>query len=283
MAGVGMKDIKRRMKSINNTKQITKAMELVSSAKLRRAKEQVEKSRPYFLTLYNTIKKISQNTKEVSSSFLEKREVKNRGYIVIAGDRGLAGGYNSNVIKEALAHMNNKKESIIAVSRKSSDFFTKRNYKLLGEFLGVEDMGFSSAQEITKVAIDAYKNKEVDEVYLVYTEFKSTLVQEPKVIKLLPLSFELEEETTKREIIEYEPSAEAVLDYIVPKFVAGTVFGGIVESFASEQAARRTAMESASDNADEMISKLELSYNRARQSSITQEISEIVAGAEALK
>ncbi|KXZ40523.1 F-type H+-transporting ATPase subunit gamma [Alkalithermobacter thermoalcaliphilus JW-YL-7 = DSM 7308] len=283
MAGVGMKDIKRRMKSINNTKQITKAMELVSSAKLRRAKEQAEKSRPYFLTLYNTIKKIAQNTRGVSSTFLERKDVKSKAFIVIAGDRGLAGGYNSNVIKTTLSSMEGKKEKVVPVGKKSIDFFQKRNYDILGKFSGIENMDFSNAKEIAQVCIDAYMKNEVDEVYLVYTEFKSTLIQEPKVLKVLPISFDKEDENEKREIIEYEPSAEAVLDYIVPKFVAGTIYGGIVESFASEQAARRTAMESASDNADEMISKLELSYNRARQSSITQEISEIVAGAEALK
>ncbi|SHH21962.1 ATP synthase F1 subunit gamma [Tepidibacter thalassicus] len=283
MAGVGMKDIKRRMKSVTNTKQITKAMELVASAKLKRAKEKAEASRPYFETLYATIKKIAQNTKGVQSIYLEKRESKNKCYIVIAGDRGLAGGYNSNVLKTAVNHMNGSKENIIAVGKKSIDFFNKRGYKLLGEITGVEDLSYSDARKIADIAIDAYENKEIDEVYLVYTKFVSTLTQEPKVLKLLPLSFEEEKESKKGEVIEFEPSEEVVLDFIVPKFISGSIYGGIVESSASEQGARRTAMESATDNADDMLAKLELSYNRARQASITQEISEIVAGAEALK
>ncbi len=283
MAGVGMKDIKRRMKSINNTKQITKAMELVSSAKLRRAKEKVESARPYFDTLYATIEKIAKNTKGIQSVYLKEREVKRVGYIVIAGDRGLAGGYNSNVLKAAVVHMNGKKEDILAVGKKSIDFFSKREYKLFGKFTGVEDLNYTSAQNIASIVMESFKKEEVDEVYLVYTKFISSLTQEPKIVKLLPLSFEEEKEAPKGGLIEYEPSPEGVLNYIVPKFVAGTIYGGILESSASEQGARRTAMESASDNADEMIDKLELTYNRARQASITNEILEIVAGAEALK
>ncbi|SHJ85946.1 ATP synthase F1 subunit gamma [Tepidibacter formicigenes] len=283
MAGVGMKDIKRRMKSVTNTKQITKAMELVASAKLKRAKEKAEVSRPYFETLYATIEKIAQNTKGIQSIYLEERESKNKCYIVIAGDRGLAGGYNSNVLKTAVNHMNGKKEKIISVGKKSVDFFSKKGYELIGEVTGVEDLNYSNARKIADIVIDAYENNEIDEVYLVYTKFVSTLTQEPKVLKLLPLSFEENKESKKGEVIEFDPCEETVLDLIVPKFIAGSIYGGIVESSASEQGARRTAMESATDNADDMLAKLELSYNRARQASITQEISEIVAGAEALK
>lgn len=279
-----MKDIKRRIKSVNSTRQITKAMELVASAKLKKAKERVDNSKPYFLTVYNTLAKIARSSKGIDNVFLKTRDVKNKGYIVIAGDRGLAGGYNSNILKMAVNEMNGKKEIIIPIGKKSVEFFAKRDYKIAKEFTGIfENADYADAMEIANLSMDLYKNGEIDELYLVYTEFKSALTQTPKVLKLLPLSFEADKENQKVELINYEPSEEVALSYIIPKFVASSIYGGIVESSASEQGARRTAMESANDNADEMISKLELSYNRARQASITQELSEIVAGAEALK
>ncbi|MCT4507611.1 MAG: ATP synthase F1 subunit gamma [Tepidibacter sp.] len=279
----GMKDIKRRIKSVGNTKQITKAMELVSSAKLKKAKEQAQATKPYFETLYATIEKIAKSAKGVQSIYLEQRDSSNKCYIVIAGDRGLAGGYNSNVLKTAINHMEHKKESIIAVGKKSIDFFNKRGYNILDKFTGVEDLTYTDARKIADIALEAYAKEEIDEVYLVYTKFESTLTQTPEVLKLLPLSFEQDKEGTKGEMIEFDPGEEEVLEYLVPKFMEGSIYGGIAESSASEQGARRTAMQSATDNADEMISKLELQYNRARQASITQEISEIVAGSEALK
>ncbi|AHM55694.1 ATP synthase gamma chain [Peptoclostridium acidaminophilum DSM 3953] len=286
MAGVGMKDIKRRIKSVSNTKQITKAMELVSSAKLRRAKEAVVQSRPYFETLYETIKDIAINTKGIKSPFLEKREVKNKCYIVLSGDRGLCGGYNSNSLKTAVAHMEGKKEKVIAVGRKSAEFFSKRGYDVVSRHTGISERPqYSHGQDIAAKISELFTKGEVDEVYLVYTYFQSALVQEPRVVKLLPLSFEVsaEAEAEKgRGLVTYEPSEEEVLSYLVPKFLSGIVFGGMVESGASEQGARRMAMESATGNAEDMIGKLELLYNRARQATITQELSEIVAGANAL-
>lgn len=279
-----MKDIKRRIKSVNSTKQITKAMELVASAKLRKAKERVENSKPYFLTVYKTLEKIARNSKGIDNIYLKKREVENKGYIVIAGDRGLAGGYNANALKMAVSHMGIKKEKIVPIGRKSFEYFSKRDYPIVKEFVGIsEDADYNDAVEIAKVGIDLFVKGEIDELYLVFTEFKSALTQVPTVLKLLPLSFEENDEEVKaKEIITYEPSEEAALHYIIPKFVASSIYGGIIESSASEQGARRMAMESATDNAEEMIDKLELIYNRARQASITQEISEIVAGAEAL-
>jgi len=286
MAGVGMKDIKRRMKSVSNTKQITKAMELVSSAKLRRAKEAVGQSRPYFETLYETIREIAVGTKGIKNIYLEQRDVKNRCYIVLAGDRGLCGGYNSNSLKAAVAHMDGKKEKVVAVGRKSGDFFAKRGYDVAGRYTGIsEKPEYSHGQEIAAKVMELYCSGDVDEVYLVYTYFASALVQEPKVVKLLPLSFEKTEESEAKGgkgVMSYEPSEEEVLGYLVPKFIAGIVYGGLVESSASEQGARRMAMESATGNAEEMIGKLDLLYNRARQASITQELSEIVAGANAI-
>ena len=284
MAGVGMKDIKRRIKSVESTMQITKAMELVASSKLRKAKEKVENSRPYFNTLYDTMRKISRSTKGLKSQFTVDRDTGKKGYIVVAGDRGLAGGYNSNVLKTAVSHMDNQKYPVIAVGKKSMDFFNIRGYPLHGKFSsGAESIDVAEIHQISEEAIALYKSGEIDELYIVFTKFVSTLTQEPQIIKLLPLKFDDEGAAAKSSLTVYEPSPEGVFDYLVPKYIDGIIFGAIVESFASEQGARRTAMESATDNAEDMIGSLQLKYNRARQATITQEISEIVAGAEALK
>lgn len=289
MAGAGIKEIKTRINSVNSTKQVTKAMELVASSKMRKAKDRALASRPYFDTMYNTVRDIATNTRGVRNVFLKQREVKNRCYIVVAGDRGLAGGYNSNIMKLALSHMGGKKEKLMTVGKKSTEFFAKRGYDILRSTESVEKCDYDETLAFAQEAMDLYKKGEVDEVYMVYTEFISPLTQEPKLLKVLPLAFEKEENNETREQaakgarVQYLPSAEVVLGHIIPKYVSGVVYGGVIESFASEQAARRTAMSSATDNADEMLSNLELSYNRARQSAVTGEIIDIVGGVEALK
>ncbi len=283
MAGAGMKDIKRRIKSVESTMQITKAMELVSSSKLRKAKEKVENSRPYFNILQETILKVLDNTKSLKSAYTEAREVKNSLFIVIAGDRGLAGGYNANLIKTAVSEMNQKNAKVIPIGRKATEYFAKRDYEVVQNYSNVaEDIDFIDAALITAIANNMYLKKQVDEVYICYTEFVSALTQTPKVLKLLPLELQ----KNPAEIIsslEFEPSAEDVFDRMIPRYLEGIVYSTIVDSFAAEQGARRTAMESASDNASDMIDSLSLLYNRARQASITQEITEIVGGAEAIK
>ena len=287
--GAGIKEIKNRINSVQSTKQITKAMELVASSKMRKAKDRALASRPYFNTMYDTVKDIATNTKGVRDPFLKQREVKNRCYIVIAGDRGLAGGYNSNIFKLTTSHMDGKQEKVMALGKKSVEFFQKRNYDLLISEECVENCDYEKTLEVANTAMDLYKKGEVDEVYISYTEFVSPLVQRPKLKKILPLVFDEDEtevkskEEGRKARVQYLPSPEAVLSYIIPKYVSGIIYDGVIESFASEQSARRNAMKSASDNADEMLSTLELSYNRARQSSITQEITEIVGGVEALK
>ncbi|MDY2735445.1 ATP synthase F1 subunit gamma [Intestinibacter sp.] len=287
--GAGIKEIKNRINSVQSTQQITKAMELVASSKMRKAKDRALASRPYFNTMYETVKDIATNTRGVRDVFLKQREVKNRCYIVIAGDRGLAGGYNSNIFKLTTAHMDGRQEKVIALGKKSVEFFSKKGYDLLVSQDNVENCDYEKTLEIANTAMDLYKKGEVDEVYISYTEFVSPLVQRPKLIKILPLVFEKDDtevkskEEGRKARVQYLPSPEAVLSYIIPKYVSGIIYDGVIESFASEQSARRNAMKSASDNADEMLSTLELSYNRARQSSITQEITEIVGGVEALK
>ena len=282
-----MKEIKTRIKSVESTKQITKAMELVSSSKFRKAKERAESARPYFNTLYNTVQDIAKNTSNSRNVFLKERKVNNVCYIVIAGDRGLAGGYNSNILKAVIAHNKLGTGKVITVGKKAKESLSKRGYEVIDYIESVEKCVYEDANRVAQTAMEAYKNGEVDEVNLVYTEFISALSQEPKIVKLLPVT--IDNTNTEKEVkkgkaaVQYLPSADAVLGYVLPKYVSGSVYGAMAESFASEQAARRTAMESATDNANEMISKLELVYNRARQAAVTQEISEIVGGAAAAK
>jgi F-type H+-transporting ATPase subunit gamma len=286
LAGAGMQDIKRRIKSVDSTKQITKAMELVSSAKLRRARQRAEENRPYFEKIEEAIQGILPHAKEVQSPYLDQREIKKTGYIVITGDRGLCGGYNTNAIKKAQSHMNDREVSVIGIGQKGVNFFRKKGYDLDGEFVSISEKPmFSDAKSIGKLAMELYENEMIDEVNLVYTEFVSTINHKPRLIKLLPLQEkEVPEEFQERdEVMTYEPSPEEVLNYLIPKYVESMIYGALIEASASEQGARRVAMESATDNAEEMIGDLNLKYNRARQASITQEISEIVGGAEAQK
>ena len=278
-----MKDIKRRIKSVGSTRQITKAMELVSSSKLRKAKQRAENARPYFTELYRSMCEIASANTDFSTVFTVKREVKNRLFIVIAGDRGLAGGYNSNVLKmAAAAHANDaEKPKVIAIGRKAIEYFTKRGYELVGTYANIaEDIKPGLAQEIADIAVNMFRSGEVDDVQLFYTMFVSSLTQEPQQMSVLPM------QTQKLDnygTMNYDPSPEAVFNRIVPRFTASLLQCAVVEAYASEQGARRTAMESATDNADEMIASLSLMYNRARQASITQELTEIVGGANALE
>ena len=270
--------------------QITKAMELVASSKLRKAKDKADKARPYFNALYDTMCEIQSENPGFLSRYTKKRDAKTVLLVVVAGDRGLAGGFNSNVLKLAQARINELKgESegkIIAIGKKSVEYFNKRGYDLLGSFSGVgENLKIHNAADIADKIMTPYVKGEIDRVELFRTEYVSPLLQRAEYLPILPVDINAEnganEEHKIRQIPVYEPSAGAVFDAIVPKYITGIIFGAVVDSFASEQAARRTAMESATDNASEMISNLSLIYNRARQASITQEITEIVSGASA--
>lgn len=281
MASGNMKDIKRRMKSVQSTMQITKAMELVASSKLRHAKERVVKSRPYFSTMYETMARIARETREGDSVYTKVRPVKKSLFIVIAGDRGLAGGYNSNVLKLAAAQMAGKTPCVVTLGKKSQEYYGKREIEVLADYPGIaETMQIQDTHDIVDDMLYRFKKGEIDEAYICYTEFVSPMVQEARCQKLLPLSFadENAEKGKPKALTEYDPSPEAVFSAIVPEYLNGVLYGAVVESYASEQSARRMAMESASDNASEMIENLNLSYNRARQAAITQEITEIVAG-----
>src|SRR6056297_2279981 len=285
-----MNDIKRRIKSVSSTKQITKAMELVATAKLKRARKKLESSKPYYHKIYESIREIVENSKGIRHEFIEKREINKTLYIVLTGDRGLAGGYNSNVCKLTERIIEDKsKAKLICMGSKGRSYFGKRGYDIAYEMTGIsETPELSNAQVVGEKAVEMYKAGEIDEVKLVFTEFISTINYEPMVLDLLPLVLDNEEDedADKNEetiIFRYEPSPESVLNYLIPKYIASVIYGATIEAAASEQGSRRVAMESATDNAEEMIDDLNLMYNRARQASITQEITEIVSGADALE
>ncbi len=287
MAGAGAREIKRQIRSVNSTRQITKAMELVSTAKLKRAKDRVDITRPYFETVMRTVQDIMQNEKSLKHDYLNVRDVQKTLYIVVSADRGLCGGYNINVIKMTGADIESPdKSGVITIGKRARDFFAKEEVESLGEYVYIsEKPTFADAQDIARKALKLYSDEQVDEIKLVYTRLISTIAQEPAILKLLPIEVPESEEKTDDtgEFVSYEPSAEMVLSYVIPKYMESTIFGALVESSAAEQAARRIAMENASDNADDMIATLSLTYNQARQAAITQEISEIVGGAEAIK
>ncbi len=278
MAGVSTKEIKNRIRSMESTKQITKAMEMVAASKLRRAQAQVLNSRPYFEILYSTINEIVDTNSEFTSDYLIRRPVKKSLYVVIAGDRGLAGGYNSNILKLCYGEMEGKNAVVLPIGKKAVDFFRARKSQLFsGEYGCAEDISVGDCFSIAKLLCKAYQAGEFDEIYVGYTNFVSVLSQVPATLQLLPLLRQDTAPKPSREI-SYEPDSEEVFNTIIPEYLGGVLYGTLCESRASEQAARRTAMDSATQNADEMISDLSLKFNRARQAAITQEITEIVAG-----
>ncbi len=279
------RDIKRKIRSVNSTMQITKAFELVSTAKLKRARDRMDITKPYFDTIQTAVHDILSSDKSIKSKFVTSDVSKKPLYIVVTSDRGLCGGYNINAIKKALETARAYDDpKFIAVGKKSFDLLKQMGYNVIDSFLYIsEKPEFIHAAQVARAAMTLLETGEVDSIHFVYTRFISTMTQTATDLLLLPIERPELTEDTKTEIVNYEPSAEEVLRYIIPKYVESTIFGGLIESSASEQAARRLAMESASDNAEEIIEDLTLYYNRARQAAITQEISEIVGGAEALK
>lgn len=278
-----MKDIKRRIKSVDSTRQITKAMELVASSKMRKAKERVEHSRPLFTISYETIQELLVRSRGVESDYLKNRGETRPCLIVIAGDRGLAGGYNSSLLKTAQALLDGAADPVVVpIGKKALEYFSRKKVEIVTRaYDSVESMSALEAEAIAELVCKLYREKKINSLHIVYTNFVSVLNQQPASLKLLPL--------VPRKPIEggavliCEPSPQAVLDRLIPQYLAGMIQGAVSESFASEQGARRTAMESANDNASQMIDSLHLQYNRARQAAITQEITEIAAGAQALQ
>lgn len=288
MASSSMQDIKRRIKSVTSTEHITNAMKLVSAGKLRKAKATFEKTNENFHYITHTIAEIFNNSTDVPRKYLlGNREIKTTCYIIVTSCKGLCGGFNGNVIKaaerEILADW--EKPVIVAIGSKGKEYFEKRGYDIYEEYLAPpESISFMETQAMSKPIIDMYNSGKIDEVVLIYTSFISSLEQEVKCETLLPFDIEHDPEIMRIEKeVEYEPSVEDVFNYLVPKYVEMMIYAAVVESATCEHAARRTAMENATDNAREMLDNLTLYYNRARQSAITDEIIEIVAGAEAQK
>lgn len=288
MATSNLRDIKRRIKSVNSTEHITNAMKLVSTAKLRKAKATFEKTREYFHYITESIEEIFNSTTDIPKQYLPgNREIKTTCYVIITSCRGLCGGFNTNVIKEAERQIEKDTEMpvIVAVGSRGKEYFQKRCHFIHSEYCAPpENISFMETKEISKPIIEMYDNGEIDEVVVIYTSFVSTLEQKVKAVTLLPFNIEYDPNVMKIDkVVEYEPSVEEVFNYLVPKYVEIMIYGAIVESATCEHAARRIAMESATDNAREMLADLSLYYNRARQASITREIVEIVAGSEAQK
>lgn len=278
------REIKRRIKGITSIKQITKAMELVSTAKLRKAKLVLEKSRPYYETVLSNINEVMKHL-EGEHPLLKVREVKNSLYIVLTSDRGLAGGYNSNILKMVQEDIGDRIDNskLIVVGNKAREFFTRRGYDIVKSCVGIgEEPSYGDAKNLARLALDLYQKGEIDEIKIAYTRFESTLKYIPRIMTLLP-SKEMKETEKSNALIEFEPSAGAVLNYLIPKYIESSIYGSLIEAAASEQGARRMSMEAATDNAVEMIDDLQTNYNRARQAAITNEITEIVSGANALK
>lgn len=280
MAGISTKDLKARIRSMESTRQITKAMEMVAASKLRGAQAKAVSSRPYFEILYTTMLDLADSRPENLSPYTQKRERKKVCCIVIAGDRGLAGGYNSGILKLVWQKLEGRDASVLPLGKKAVEFFKSKDIPILtGQYNEVADVTVSDCFSMARLLSKEFLDGTFDELILGYTNFVSVLTQTPATVQLLPLP-EPEETGKKVRDVLYEPDVASVYDAIVPEYLGGLIYGAVCESVASEQAARRTAMDAATKNADEMIEDLSLQYNRARQGAITQEITEIIAGAE---
>ncbi|MEC0248412.1 ATP synthase F1 subunit gamma [Paenibacillus chitinolyticus] len=283
----GIREIKRQIKSKQNTRQITKAMEMVAASKLKRAQTNAEASRPYADKIREVVFSVAAGSKGVQHPMLQVREVKRTGYLVLTSDRGLAGGFNANVLRKALnaireRHKSTDEYAVFVVGRKGKDFFKRRNIPVFEEVTGLSDSPtFADIKQLASSAVQNFIDGNYDELYVYYNQFHNAITQTPVEKKLLPLE-QPESGSSAVSSYEYEPSAEGVLEVLLPKYAETVIFSAVLESKASEFGARMTAMGSATKNATKMIAELTLSYNRARQAAITQEISEIVAGANAL-
>lgn len=283
-----IRDIKRQINSVQNMKQITRAMEMVAASKLRRAQESAQAARPYADKIKEVIGSIASSNNDITHPMLETREINKTGYLIITSDRGLAGGYNANVLRKLMTIINERHSSpddyaLYVIGRKGMEYFNKRDMPVNENITGLSDSPkFSDIKTIASKAIANFENGTYDELVLVYNEFVSALQQVPVEKRLLPMADETLQQDGPATEYEFEPSPEEVLDDLLPKYAETLIYSALLEGKASEFGARMTAMGSATNNATELIDDLTLAFNRARQAAITQEISEIVAGASAL-
>lgn len=281
-----MRDIKRRKGSIQSTQQITKAMKLVSTVKLQRAKQQAEKSKSYFDCMYSTVTSVLSKTAGINHPYLQGGMSDKKAVIVITSNRGLAGGYNSNVVKLVTGGGYTPDDTVIyAIGKKGRDALARAKYEIKADCPEVmEAPTYADAMALSKQLLKSYQDGEIGEIYLAYTKFKNTVVHEPTMLKLLPvdLSEHVDQEASSTSTMNFEPNDEEALNLIIPKYITSLIYGALMEAVASENGARMQAMDSATSNAEDMISNLSLQYNRARQGAITQELTEIIAGANAI-
>ena len=281
-----MRDIKRRKNSVTSTQQITKAMKLVSTVKLQKARTRAEKTNPYTDKMYKTVSSLMRKSGNIIHPYLTAGDSDRKAVIVITSNRGLAGGYNSNIVK-LITNGDFKKEELdlYTLGSKGYDMLSRRGYHIVEDRSEImDDPTYTDASDLCRTVLDSFAKGEVGEIYLAYTHFKNTVTHIPTLIKLLPVDTTgMEEaEVDDNVMMNFEPNTEEALDMIIPKYVTSLFYGALVESVASENGARMQAMDSATSNADEIISDLTLKYNRARQGAITQELTEIIAGANAI-
>ncbi len=282
-----MRDIQRRRNSIASTQQITKAMKLVSTVKLQRTREKAEECKPYFNHMYATVTSMLARTGIVEHPYLKSGKSEKKGVIVISSNRGLAGGYNSNIVKMLTqGELEGKELLIYNIGRKGHEALERKGYEIAEDYSEVINAPlYSDALEISQRVLKDFEEEKIGEIYLVYTSFKNTVVHEPKLLKLLPVEFSDKElsDAERNTPMNYKPGEEEALNMIIPKYIASLLYGALNEAAASENGARMQAMDAATSNAEDMMESLELQYNRARQGSITQELTEIIAGAEAVE
>lgn len=282
-----MREIKRRRGSIQSTQQITKAMKLVSTVKLQKARTRAENSKAYFEYMYQTVTSMLAKAGNIEHPYLQKSESKNVGIVVITSNRGLAGGYNANIAR-MIVDCGIEKENIrlYTVGRKGVESLARKGYEITEDYSDViDEPTYADARRIGERLLEDFSKGEIGEIYVAYTEFKNTVSHIPKLMKLLPVSAEdvvSEEKEEKEALMNFEPEEEEAVSLLVPKYMTSILYGAFVEAVASENGARMQAMDSATNNAEEIIDDLELKYNRARQGAITQELTEIIAGAEAI-
>ena len=281
-----MREIKRRKSSIASTQQITKAMKLVSTVKLQRAKSKAEATKPYFDCMYDTVAKMLSKSGNVDHPYLKSGASSKKAVITITSNRGLAGGYNNNIVKLITGDETFDKENteIYALGKKGRDSLALKGYTVASDQSEVMNGPiYADAKELSEALLERFEKGEIGEIYLAYTVFKNTVTHVPTMLKLLPVEIEAKDATETDNIpMNYEPDEEEALGMIIPKYITSLIYGAMMEAVASENGARMQAMDSATSNAEEMIQKLELDYNRARQGSITQELTEIIAGAQAI-